>query len=98
MQKWLAVDGDIVALVKPQFEAGPELVGKGGIVRDTAVHRAVLQELLTWTNRNGLAACRLMRSPVTGSDGNVEFLLWLRAGEESGIGEDVVRGVVEPLS
>lgn len=45
---WLRPDGDIVALIKPQFEAGPERVGRDGVVRDPAVHQAVLEELLAW--------------------------------------------------
>lgn len=90
VKKWLTVDGDIIALVKPQFEAGPKQVGKGGIVRDTAVHQSVLLNLLAWSEANGLATCGLVRSPVTGSDGNVEFLLWLRVGEEQVVGEDLV--------
>lgn len=91
VQKWLADDGDIIALVKPQFEAGPAQVGKGGIVRDTAVHQAVLLDLLAWVGAHGLAACGLMRSPVTGSDGNVEFLLWLRQGERGMVDVETVR-------
>jgi 23S rRNA (cytidine1920-2'-O)/16S rRNA (cytidine1409-2'-O)-methyltransferase len=95
VQKWLMAGGDIVALVKPQFEAGPEQVGKGGIVRDTAVHHAVLCDLLSWTKANGLAVLGLIRSPVTGADGNVEFLLWLRPGDRHEVGEEFVQWVVE---
>ena len=68
-------DGELVLLVKPQFEAGRARVGKGGIVRDPAVHRAVLSEV-----RDGLrdvadlSITAIMRSPLTGADGNVEFL------------------------
>jgi 23S rRNA (cytidine1920-2'-O)/16S rRNA (cytidine1409-2'-O)-methyltransferase len=90
VKKWLTMDGDIIALVKPQFEAGPAQVGKGGIVRETAVHQSVLLDLLAWSAVNGLAAYGLARSPVTGTDGNVEFLLWLRAGKENVVGEAVV--------
>lgn len=74
---WLASPADIVALIKPQFEAGPEQVGKGGIVRDTAVHRAVLYDILAWCRENGFVAQGLARSSIQGSDGNVEFLVWL---------------------
>ena len=94
VQKWLAADGDIIALVKPQFEAGPAQVGKGGIVRDTAVHQAVLLDLLAWVGSHGLAACGLMRSSVTGSDGNVEFLLWLRQGGSGVVDAETVRQLV----
>lgn len=81
VQRWLTVAGDVVALVKPQFEAGPEFVGKGGIVRETAVHQQVLREIIGWCRHNGFAPMGLMRSPLTGADGNIEFLLWLRLGE-----------------
>lgn len=78
VQGWLAADADIVALIKPQFEAGPENVGKGGIVRDTAVHRQVLTDLTQWAVAHTLSPLGLMRSPIVGTDGNVEFLVWLR--------------------
>jgi 23S rRNA (cytidine1920-2'-O)/16S rRNA (cytidine1409-2'-O)-methyltransferase len=70
----------IVALVKPQFEAGPKQVGKGGVVRDVAVHRAVLREVAAAAAALGLVLCGLERSPITGPAGNVEFLAWLQAG------------------
>ena len=76
---WLAADYDIVALVKPQFEAGRKQVGKGGIVRDPAVHREVLTTLLAWCREAGLRPAGLVRSSITGSDGNIEFLLWLHS-------------------
>jgi 23S rRNA (cytidine1920-2'-O)/16S rRNA (cytidine1409-2'-O)-methyltransferase len=82
VHRWLTPDGDVVALVKPQFEAGQAYVGKGGIVRATAVHQQVLEEIIGWCGANGFAPQGLMRSPLTGTDGNVEFLLWLRSGDE----------------
>ena len=80
VKKWLAPDGDIVALIKPQFEAGPKQVGKGGIVKDTAVHRQVLEEILNWALENDLTPQALISSPIKGSDGNREFLVHLRRG------------------
>ncbi len=77
VKKWLAGQADIIALIKPQFEAGRVQVGKGGIVRDTAVHRQVLSDLLAWAAENGLQPQGLTRSPLQGADGNVEFLAWL---------------------
>lgn len=94
VQGWLTAEGEIVALVKPQFEAGPEQVGKGGIVKDAAVHRQVLLEIIGWAQENGLAPAGLMASPVTGAEGNVEFLLWLRPGEGSLVDEAAVEAVV----
>ncbi|CUS02034.2 putative rRNA methyltransferase YqxC [Candidatus Promineifilum breve] len=81
VRKWLAATGEVIALIKPQFEAGPESVGKGGIVRDPAVHRAVLVDLLGWAAAAGWAVGGLRRSSIAGTDGNVEFLVWLRPGE-----------------
>ena len=83
VKKWLAEQADIVALIKPQFEAGRAQVGKGGIVRDTAVHRQVLADLLAWAADNDLQPQGLTRSPLPGADGNVEFLVWLLPGGEA---------------
>lgn len=80
VQMWLAAEADVVALIKPQFEAGRKQVGKGGIVKDTAVHREVLQDVLTWAQENGWRVAGLTRSSIEGADGNVEFLVWLRNG------------------
>ena len=75
---WLRPGGSIVALIKPQFEAGREQVGKGGVVRDPRVHRAVLEDLANWAQSQGLGLTGLIRSPITGPKGNVEFLAhWL---------------------
>ncbi len=63
------------ALVKPQFEAGPEHVGKGGIVRDERVHRQVLERIRTWLETEGWQVTGTIPSPITGSDGNREYLL-----------------------
>ncbi len=70
-----ADDGDLVLLVKPQFEAGRARIGKGGIVRDPAVHRAVLHEVRDGLAVHGLLVLAAMVSPLRGADGNVEFLV-----------------------
>jgi 23S rRNA (cytidine1920-2'-O)/16S rRNA (cytidine1409-2'-O)-methyltransferase len=70
--------GQIIALIKPQFEAGKGQVGKGGVVRDPALHRAAIEKVLAEAAACGLAPAGLLRSPVTGPAGNVEFLAWLR--------------------
>jgi len=77
---WLAPAADVVALIKPQFEAGPQSVGKGGIVRDDAVRRRVLEEVLGWAEEHGWGVAGLVRSSLVGADGNVEYLAWLRPG------------------
>lgn len=77
---WLRPQGQIVTLVKPQFEAGREQVGKGGVVRDPAIHADVLQRVLSWANAHDLAPMGAIRSPITGPAGNVEFLARLERG------------------
>jgi 23S rRNA (cytidine1920-2'-O)/16S rRNA (cytidine1409-2'-O)-methyltransferase len=76
-------EGRVIALVKPQFEAGREAVPRGGVVTDPAVHRQVLDRFRDDAERAGFAARALMRSPLTGADGNVEFLAFL--GPEPGL-------------
>ncbi len=80
-KRLLAPDGHIIALVKPQFEAGRERVGKGGVVRDPAVHRQVLMEIIEWATARDFGPQGLIPSPILGPKGNREFLLWLRPGQ-----------------
>jgi 23S rRNA (cytidine1920-2'-O)/16S rRNA (cytidine1409-2'-O)-methyltransferase len=68
-------DAKLVALVKPQFEAGREEVGKGGVVRDPAVHRRVCDAASEWVSSQGWEVIGITESPITGPEGNVEFLL-----------------------
>jgi 23S rRNA (cytidine1920-2'-O)/16S rRNA (cytidine1409-2'-O)-methyltransferase len=68
-------DARLVALIKPQFEAGRDEVGKGGVVRDPAVHARVCGEVRDWIEGRGWAVVGIERSPITGPEGNVEFLL-----------------------
>ncbi len=75
---YLREGGAIVALVKPQFEAGRERVGGGGVVRDPATHRAVLREVRQGAALLGLVAVGLTASPLRGPAGNREFLMLLR--------------------
>lgn len=90
---WMDEGADIVALVKPQFEAGREQVGKGGIVRDEAVRLEVLEAIWQWAAEQGLGPQDVMRSPIEGSGGNVEYLLWLHPGQEASrpVWESLVR-------
>ena len=74
----LAPGADVVALVKPQFEAGRQEVGKGGIVSDPAVHEAVLARVTSEAERIGFERCGMTPSPITGATGNREFLMHLR--------------------
>jgi 23S rRNA (cytidine1920-2'-O)/16S rRNA (cytidine1409-2'-O)-methyltransferase len=74
----LAAGADAVVLVKPQFEAGREEVGKGGVVRDPAVHARVVAEVAAAASALGLLPVATTESPITGSEGNREFFLHLR--------------------
>lgn len=65
----------LMALIKPQFEAGREEVGKGGVVRDPAVHERVCREVADWLAGNGWTVEGIVQSPITGPEGNVEFLI-----------------------
>jgi 23S rRNA (cytidine1920-2'-O)/16S rRNA (cytidine1409-2'-O)-methyltransferase len=68
-------DARMIALIKPQFEAGRGEVGKGGVVRDPDVHERVCVEVRAWVESNGWRVIGIERSPITGPEGNVEFLL-----------------------
>ncbi|MBN1811847.1 MAG: TlyA family RNA methyltransferase [Anaerolineae bacterium] len=81
--RWLQPDGQVVALVKPQFEAGRREVGKGGVVRNPDVHRAVLERVVRMAAELGLGLRGLMASPLRGPAGNIEFLGWWKLGAES---------------
>lgn len=72
----LSSRSDVVALIKPQFEAGPNLVGKGGVVRSAATHAEVLNKVLTGCAELGLNLIALTHSPVKGPAGNIEFLAY----------------------
>jgi 23S rRNA (cytidine1920-2'-O)/16S rRNA (cytidine1409-2'-O)-methyltransferase len=75
-------EGTVVALIKPQFEAGREKVGRGGIVRDPAVHQEVVDHITAFITQQGWAMRGLIESPILGADGNKEFLMWMgRLGE-----------------
>ncbi|MYL33530.1 TlyA family rRNA (cytidine-2'-O)-methyltransferase [Pontibacillus yanchengensis] len=74
----LEKDGDVVTLIKPQFEAGREQVGKKGIIRDAKVHKQVLQDILQFAVSKGYVVENITYSPITGGDGNIEFLAHLR--------------------
>jgi len=73
--KLLARDGEIIALIKPQFEVGKGQVGKGGIVRNETARKAVVERIVEFVHELGLEVKGVMPSPITGQDGNVEYLL-----------------------
>ncbi len=77
--------GRMLALIKPQFEAGREEVGKGGVVRDPAVHDRVCAEVAAWLTGLGWQVEGVDRSPITGPEGNIEFLIAAHAPESGGL-------------
>lgn len=82
LRELLAPNGEVVALVKPQFEAGREKVGKSGVVRDASVHAEVLQEVLRFAESIGFAVKGMTYSPIKGGEGNIEFLAYLALAAE----------------
>ena len=91
----LGEDGSLVCLVKPQFEAGREQVGKKGIVRDPKVHCQVIENVITYGRENGLYSHGLTWSPVTGAKGNIEYLLYMKKQPpQEEISEDAIKALV----
>ncbi len=91
--------GEMVCLIKPQFEAGREKVGKNGVVRDPAVHREVIEKVAAHASQIGFSVLDLDYSPIKGPEGNIEYLLWLRKGTEGPsdqpLGAESIREIVE---
>lgn len=97
VRMWLSPeDGQVIALIKPQFEAGRSEVAHGsGVIRDPSVHRRILEDLLHFAQTEGYAVRGLLRSPLLGPKGNMEFLAWLsRSGETS---QEIEAMVVQAL-
>lgn len=74
--------GEMVCLIKPQFEAGREKVGKKGVVRDPAVHEEVIERVIGFARENGFRVLNLEYSPIKGPEGNIEYLVHLQKGEQ----------------
>jgi 23S rRNA (cytidine1920-2'-O)/16S rRNA (cytidine1409-2'-O)-methyltransferase len=77
VKRLLCPEGEIVSLIKPQFEAGRDQVGKGGVVNEPAIHRAVLEKVIGLSRREGLRIRGLTPAPLRGPAGNVEFFIHL---------------------
>ena len=82
VRELLAPGGQAVCLIKPQFEAGREKVGKKGVVRDRAVHEEVIEKIRCFALENGYSILGLTYSPVKGPEGNIEYLIYLERSEE----------------
>lgn len=96
VRAYLTDNGQIVALIKPQFEAGREKVGKKGVVRDAATHIEVIQKVIDYALSIGLRVRNLEFSPIRGPEGNIEYLIHLEKTQEPGIENEIqVENVVK---
>ena len=96
VRRLLRPEGVVIALVKPQFEAGKEAVPRGGVIRDPAIHGVVLRQFAADAAENRFGVHGLMRSPITGTDGNVEFLAHL--AEPPGMTPEALEPLIEKLA
>ena len=92
----LKEDGQMVCLIKPQFEAGREKVGKKGVVRDKRVHEEVIEKVISFALETGFSIYNLEYSPIKGPEGNIEYLVYIGRSEEPKKEESVdIHAVVE---
>ena len=89
IRNYLREDGEIVALIKPQFEAGREKVGKKGVVREKSTHYEVIEQVLSYAVSIGFKVLEFTYSPIKGPEGNIEYLVHLKKTEEPGTFSDV---------
>ena len=96
-QKIITNGGKMVALIKPQFEAGREDVGKKGVVRNITIHQKVIKDILEFTKKIGLSIEGLDFSPIKGPEGNIEFLMYLskKAETTSSVSDDDIINITE---
>jgi 23S rRNA (cytidine1920-2'-O)/16S rRNA (cytidine1409-2'-O)-methyltransferase len=84
VKKWLAQEADVIALIKPQFEAGKDEVGKGGVVKERHIHKRVIRDIAAFAEMLNFKIAGLTMSPIKGlKEGNTEFLIWLHQGERA---------------
>lgn len=96
IKKWEMKDGQIVALIKPQFEAGKKDVSRGdGVIRDPEIHRQVLLDVLSYARNEGFGLRGLVKSSLLGPKGNAEFLLWMDLHPNEVLVEELVNDVVQ---
>ena len=93
----LVANSDVVALVKPQFEAGKDQVGKKGIVRDPKIHKEVLNKIIMFAESEGYDIRNASFSPITGGDGNIEFLLHLGWQGSKEKGENFLHQTIDEI-
>lgn len=90
----LTEQGEMVCLIKPQFEAGKEKVGKKGVVRDSKVHEEVIEKVISFAQEIGFGIKNLEFSPIKGPEGNIEYLVYIQKGMESQEGPVDIKAVV----
>ncbi|AWE42451.1 MULTISPECIES: TlyA family RNA methyltransferase [unclassified Actinobaculum] len=90
-------DADFLLMVKPQFEVGRELLGSGGVVRDPALHHQAVLRVAQSARDAGLAIKAVAASPLPGPAGNVEYFLYMKAGEPDRLGETLSRAIQEAI-
>ena len=93
----LKEDGEVVCLIKPQFEAGREKVGKKGVVREPKVHEEVIEKVMEYAKSIGYATLHLEYSPIKGPEGNIEYLLHLKKKVDN-LPEDTLLDVKETVA
>ncbi len=89
MRNLLKDSGESVCLIKPQFEAGRENIGKKGVVRDVSVHKSVIEDITSFAYENGFDVCGLDFSPVKGPEGNIEYLMYIRKSSDPVFAENI---------
>lgn len=94
VHKILKPEGFVIALIKPQFEAGKENVGKKGVVRDPKVHEAVINNVIAFAKNEGFGIAGLEFSPIKGPEGNIEYLLYLTLQTDDAVDADYVSELV----
>ena len=94
VKKLLSNDGSVIALIKPQFEAGKDKVGKKGVVRDPQVHEEVIEKVLNMARDEKFGIGGLDYSPIKGPEGNIEYLLYLTLNESDSINDELISQIV----
>ena len=94
LMECMTQEGEICALIKPQFEAGREFVGKNGVVRDEKVHLQTVQNVIRTAEELGLYPCGLDYSPIKGPEGNIEYLLYVKKQSAPPIPSEMIEKIV----
>ena len=94
VKELMTVNGEIVCLIKPQFEAGREKVGKKGVVRELSTHIEVVQMIVDYVRNNGFRTLDLSYSPIKGPEGNIEYLLYMTKDESRENAEFDIKALV----